>query len=60
MAKKKRRKAAKNVRIKNLVYDMMENRQSDRAIEIDLLHRKEKAIGYFEKKHDFFFYLVHK
>ena len=33
----------KNVRVKNLVYDMTEARQSPRAIEIDLMYRKERA-----------------
>lgn len=39
----RRHRLARNVRIKNLVYDMTEARQSPRAIEIDLLHQKRKA-----------------
>jgi hypothetical protein len=35
--------APKNIRVKNLVYDMAECRQSPRAIELDLMHRKERA-----------------
>lgn len=32
-----------NVRVKNLVFEMVEYRQSPSAIEIDLLHKKERA-----------------
>lgn len=39
----RRRRPAQNIRIKNLVYDMVECRQSPRAIEIDLLHQKRKT-----------------
>lgn len=33
----------RNVRVRNLVYDMMESRQSPKAQELDLLYRKERT-----------------
>lgn len=33
----------RNVRVRNLVYDMTESRQSPRAQEIDMMYRKERA-----------------
>lgn len=36
------RRKATNVRVRNLVYDMCEYRQSPRAVEIDLLYRKNR------------------
>jgi len=33
----------RNVRVKNLVYNMVEARQSEAAQEIDLMYRKQRA-----------------